>query len=97
LPWSAFEEQRENMPGVIVTLYTKPGCHLCEDAKAAIAPLLKEFAATLQEVNIEENPEVFQRYRYDIPVLFIGSHKIAKHRVNPDQFRRQLAEAAANG
>lgn len=84
------------MPGLIVTLYTKPGCHLCEDAKAAIAPLLKEFDAALQEVNIEEDPEAFELYRYDIPVLFIGDHKAAKHRVNPEHFRRQLAAAAAN-
>jgi len=36
-----------------VTLYSRPGCHLCEAAKAAIHPLLEEFGATLHEINID--------------------------------------------
>src|SRR3984885_5095739 len=34
-----------------VTIYSRPGCHLCEEAKAQIAPLLKEFGARLTEIN----------------------------------------------
>jgi glutaredoxin len=77
-----------------VTLYTRRGCHLCEDAKALIQPLLREFCATLREVNIDEDQELTRRYGMDIPVIFIGAHKAAKHRVDPQQFRRQLEEAA---
>jgi glutaredoxin len=80
-----------------VTLYTRPGCHLCEDAKAVIEPLLREFRASLREVNIDGDPELARRYGYDIPVIFIGAHKAAKHRVDPQQFRRQLEEARARG
>jgi glutaredoxin len=75
-----------------VTLYTRPGCHLCEDAKTAIAPLLREFAAVLHEVNIEKDAVLEERYGWDIPVIFIGVHKAAKHRVDIEQFRRQLEE-----
>ncbi len=77
-----------------VTLYTRPGCHLCEEAKAAIAPLLREFGAVLREVNIDDYPVLKERYGLDIPVIFIGKHKAAKHRVELAQFRRQLEEAA---
>lgn len=77
-----------------VTLYSRPGCHLCEEAKAAIAPLLREFGAVLHEVNIDEDAVLKERYAWDIPVIFIGAHKAAKHRVDPLQFRRQLEEAA---
>jgi len=73
-----------------VTLYTRPGCHLCEEAKAAIAPLLREFSAALHEINIDEDPVLKERYGWDIPVIFIGQHKTAKHRVDLAQFRRQL-------
>jgi len=76
-----------------VTLYSRPGCHLCEEAKAAIAPLLREFHATLREVNIDEDAVLKERYGWDIPVIFIGAHKAAKHSVNLAQFRRQLQEA----
>jgi len=76
-----------------VTLYTRPGCHLCEEAKAVIAPLLRESGATLREVNVDENPALKERYAWDVPVIFIGARKAAKHRVNAEQFRRQLREA----
>ena len=73
-----------------VTLYTRPGCHLCDEAKSAIAPLLYEFGAALREVNIDDDPILKERYGWDIPVIFIGQKKAAKHRVDLDQFRRQL-------
>jgi glutaredoxin len=76
-----------------VTLYSRPGCHLCEHAKMEIAPLLQEFGATLREVNIDGDAALTERYAWDVPVLFVGAHKAAKHRVNLVQFRRQLQEA----
>ena len=76
-----------------VTLYSRPGCHLCEAAKAAIDPLLVEFGATLHEINIDGDALLTERYGWDIPVLFLGPRKAAKHRINVKQLRRQLKEA----
>jgi len=76
-----------------VTLYSRPGCHLCEEAKAAIGPLLREFGAALREVNIDEDAVLTERYGWEIPVIFIGAHKAAKHHVDVAQFRRQLEQA----
>ena len=76
-----------------VTLYTRPGCHLCEDAKAAIAPLLSEFGASLYEVHIDKDAILEERYGWDIPIIFIGARKVAKHRIDVEQFRRQLEQA----
>jgi glutaredoxin len=76
-----------------VTIYARPGCHLCEEAKAQITPMLKEFGARLTEINIDEDPELRARYDYDVPVIFIGARKAAKHRIDPTQFRRQLRDA----
>jgi glutaredoxin len=76
-----------------VTLYTRPGCHLCEEAKAAIAPLLRDFGAALLEVNIDEDSVLRERYGWDVPVIFLGARKVAKHRVDVEQFRRQLRDA----
>lgn len=80
-----------------VTLYSRPGCHLCEEAKATIAPLLREFQATLREINIDDDAVLKERYGWDIPVIFIGQHKAAKHRVDVTQFRRQLEETVSKG
>jgi glutaredoxin len=78
-----------------VTIYSRPGCLLCEEAKTQIAPLLKEFRARLTEINIDEDPELRARYDYDVPVIFLGARKAAKHRVDVAQFRRQLQDAGA--
>jgi glutaredoxin len=78
-----------------VTIYSRPGCHLCEEAKQQIAPLLKSCGARLTEINIDEDPELRARYDYDVPVIFLGARKVAKHKVDLAQFRRQLREAAS--
>ena len=79
-----------------VTIYSRPGCHLCEEAKTQIAPLLAEFGARLTEINIDEDPELRARYDYDVPVIFLGARKAAKHRVDLAQFRRQLRDSGSN-
>lgn len=76
-----------------VTLYTRPGCHLCEEMKLAMAPLLAEFGATLREVDVDADPVLRERYGNDVPVIFLGTRKVAKHRLDREQFRRQLARA----
>jgi glutaredoxin len=76
-----------------ITLYTRTGCHLCEEAKALIEPILREFGVALREVDIDEDAALQQRYGTDIPVIFIGGRKAAKHRVDTAKFRRQLSDA----
>src|SRR5207302_5732520 len=73
-----------------VTLYTRPGCHLCDEAKSAIAPLLREFGACLREVDIDADPVLLERYGPVVPVPFIGSKKAATNRVDLDKFRRHV-------
>jgi glutaredoxin len=79
-----------------VTLYTRPGCHLCDEAKAGIAPILLEFGALLREVNVDEDVVLKERYGWDVPVIFIGPRKVAKHRVDLTQFRMQLQDAGSS-
>ncbi|MGD0841815.1 MAG: glutaredoxin family protein [Candidatus Acidiferrales bacterium] len=76
-----------------VTLYTRPGCHLCEEAKAVMGPLIAEFGARLREVNIDDDAVLRERYGLDVPVIFLGARKVAKHRVDVRQLRRRLEEA----
>jgi glutaredoxin len=93
-PKRAADASTEPRSGLDVTLYSRRGCHLCEEAKAAIAPLLREFRATLREIDIEGDDTLMDRFGCDIPVIYIGRRKAAKHRVNPEQFRRQLQDAS---
>jgi glutaredoxin len=76
-----------------ITLYTREGCHLCDNAKAVISPLLTEFGATLREVDIDDNPVLRERYTNDVPVVFLGSRLLAQHRLDAADLRRQLEQA----
>jgi glutaredoxin len=78
-----------------ITLYTRAGCHLCDEAKAVIAPLLAESGATLREVDIDRDATLRDRYTNDVPVVFIGSRFFAKHRVDAETLRRELARASS--
>ena len=93
-PKRAVNASTEPHSGPDVTLYSKVGCHLCEEAKSAIAPLLREFRATLREIYIEGDAILMERFGCDIPVIYIGRKKAAKHRVNLERFRRQLESAS---
>ena len=95
--WARTEDGRLALAGPRdVTLYTRPGCHLCEEAKAQMSVLLREFGARLLEVNIDADAVLRERYTNDVPVIFLGGRKVAKHRVSLAQLRRQLAAAVAD-
>jgi glutaredoxin len=78
----------------IVTIYSRPGCHLCDEAKAAIQASGCDGEFSLEEVNIDEDPALRQRYGHDIPVIFINGVKAFKHRVDPREFKRKLRRLA---
>ena len=78
---------------VRVTLYTKPGCHLCEEAKREMLRAGCADAYTLEEVNIERDPTLFERYGADIPVVAIDGIVTFKHRLSADEFRRHIGRA----
>jgi glutaredoxin len=73
-----------------VRLYTKPGCHLCEEAKQEMlsAGIADEY--TYEEVNIEEEPAAYESYRFEIPVITINDHKAFKYRLTAAEFRRKV-------
>ncbi len=74
----------------VVTIYTKPGCHLCDVAKENILAARGPEEFTLEEVNIETDAQLFARYRYDIPVVLINGVKAFKHSVDVKEFKRKL-------
>ena len=70
-----------------VIVYSRPGCHLCDEAKAAIEKSNCSDRYTLEEVNIESDDELLKKYQYDIPVITIDGVESFKHRVDPEQFK----------
>ena len=77
-----------------VIIYSRPGCHLCEEAKHAIQSAQCDDEYTLEEINIESELELLRLYRNDIPVITINGEEAFRHRVTADEFREKLAKAA---
>ena len=75
-----------------VVIYTRPGCHLCEEAKQAMQAASCAGEYTLNEINIETDSELLERYSDDIPVITINGVEAFRHRVNPDEFKQKLLE-----
>ncbi len=73
-----------------VIIYSRPGCHLCEEAKTAIEDAGCGDEFTLEEINIESDNELLRKYQYDIPVIAINGIESFIHRVDPKEFRTRI-------
>jgi glutaredoxin len=75
-----------------VIFYTKPGCHLCEEAKLEIGRAAVRGRYTFEEVNILSDPELQRRYGADIPVVVIDSTHAFKHRLTSEEFKKKIEQ-----
>jgi glutaredoxin len=73
-----------------VVIYSRPGCHLCDEAKAAILSAGCSDQFVLEEIKIESDEELLRKYKYDIPVVAINGVEMFIHRVDPHEFRSAL-------
>ncbi len=78
-----------------VVIYSKPGCHLCDVVKARLERLRESIAFDLREVNILEDAASFEKFKEEIPVVFINGRKSFKYRLDERDFTRR-AEAILN-
>lgn len=77
-----------------VTIYAKPGCHLCEDARAVVAQVCAELGERFDEVDITAGPDaerLMATYGEEIPVTFVDGRQHEFWRVDPDRLRRALS------
>ena len=83
--------------GPTVELFTKEGCTLCDDAKAVLDSLRADAPHSLIAVDITDadKTELWDRYKYDIPVLAIDGVYWTKHRVTEGDARAAIDEATA--
>jgi glutaredoxin len=73
-----------------VIIYSRPGCHLCDEAKAVIQNAGCSDRFSVEEINIESDNELLRKYKYDIPVVTIDGVEAFRHRVDPDEFIRLI-------
>jgi glutaredoxin len=63
----------------VVTIFTRPDCHLCERAKEVIARCQQQVNFVLEEVDISQKPELFEHYGNDIPIILLDGLEVARH------------------
>ena len=73
-----------------VTLYTRPGCHLCAAARDEILAAGCRDKYDLVEIDIDSDPALLARYGWDIPVVAINGVVAFKHRLTAADFRHEL-------
>jgi glutaredoxin len=89
---------------ISLTLLTKPGCHLCEEAKTVVDSVIDKFKSDnssenpieLTEVNILEDQALLDKYGEEIPVLQINGATHAYWRIDSDRLTKALAELLTN-
>ena len=76
-----------------VRLLSKPGCHLCDDARAVIDAVCAELGEHYEDVDISSETDLAGRYAEQIPVTFVDGRQHDFWRVDPDRLRRALRGA----
>ena len=74
-----------------VTIYSRPGCHLCDVAREVVARVCDEVGETWTEVDIDADPELRARFTDEVPVTFVDGRQHDFWRVDADRLRRALA------
>ena len=79
---------------IVLTLISKPGCHLCDEAELAVQSVLVDFSAvSFEKANILENSELFEKYSEQIPVLLINGLVHNYWRIDTERLREALVKA----
>jgi glutaredoxin len=74
-----------------LTIYSKPGCHLCDEMKAVVRRAVQRRAdISLEEVDISSDAALLERYGMEIPVLLIDGTRAAKYRITEEQLTQAL-------
>lgn len=74
-----------------LTLYTRPGCHLCDEMKAVVRRVQGQVACELTEVDISRHEALLKRYGRRIPVLVADGVEVARTRVGVAELLAALA------
>jgi hypothetical protein len=78
-----------------LTLYSRPGCHLCEEMRREVENLLGDLPHEWEIVDVDRDAELARRYGESIPILFVNGHLFAKIRLPRLSSKLRLVRAAA--
>ena len=74
----------------MVTVYSRHGCHLCENAEKTLESMREELAFEIEIIYIDGNPELEKLYGNEVPVIHINGEHHYFYKVDPERFRTSL-------
>jgi hypothetical protein len=77
-------------PNVSILLYSKPDCHLCDDAAAILDRVGREFGIPWSKVDIRADPALYEQFRYRIPVIKIVGGETLDWPTTTERVRRAV-------
>lgn len=81
---------RADTPTPMITVYSKPGCHLCEEAMSSLRALQAELGFSLRELDITADERLHRDYFERIPVVLIDGEELCEHFLAEPQLRERL-------
>jgi glutaredoxin len=81
---------------ILVELFSKNDCHLCEEAKAVLEKVRREIPFTLKEIKLAEGDQQYDDYKELVPVVHINKVPAFKYRVNENMLRIKLQQLATS-
>jgi glutaredoxin len=81
----------------LVTLYGKPGCHLCEEAREVVLRVRDDHGFDLEEVDVSLDPALHRDYGERIPVVAVDGEEAFQYHVDGEALRRLLVGAPPDG
>ena len=73
-----------------VQIYSRHGCHLCEDALSTLKLLQKELNFEIEEIFIDGDPDLEKKFGHQVPVIQIDHKQHDFYRVDPLRFRKSF-------
>jgi glutaredoxin len=77
-----------------VTLYTRRGCHLCDEAKREIESARRQAEFDYEEFDIDADAQLRQLYNEEVPVISIDGRKVFQYRLTAGELLKRLANPA---
>jgi len=74
-----------------IILMGKPDCHLCEVAESVVEKVCARLSLPWEKINIEDHPDLYDRYKEEIPVLLVDGRKLFKYRTKEADLMKSLS------
>ena len=73
-----------------IQIYSKPDCHLCTEVKKTIQNVAKDFELRIEEINILDSESLYEKFKFEIPVIYINGRKAFKFQVSAQSLIQRL-------